>query len=175
MSDFKKLYHRVKNCITCREHLHNASQPILQVSLTAKITIVAQVPGNKAHKNICSWSDALGDKLKQWLNLPEAKFYDEKIISIMSFSFCYLGINKNGGDKTPRKEYAPKWHDVLISFMPNIKLILFIGSYAQKYYLKERAKKTVFMTVSCWEEYLPKSIPLLHPSWRHTNWLKRLV
>jgi uracil-DNA glycosylase len=28
-------------------------------------------------------------------------------------------------------------------------------------------------TVRAWREYLPEHLPLPHPSWRNTGWLKR--
>jgi uracil-DNA glycosylase len=62
--------------------------------------------------------------------------------------------------------------------MPKIKLVLLLGSYAHDSYLKKNQKKSLTETVRAWEEYLPRYIPLPHPSplnniWLHKNsWFK---
>lgn len=54
--------------------------------------------------------------------------------------------------------------------MPKLKLILLIGQYAQKYYLKEQAKPTLTETVKNFEAYLPNYFVLPHPSPRNNIW-----
>ena len=54
-----------------------------------------------------------------------------------------------------------------------VALTLLIGSYAVNYYLKDRRKKTLNETVAAWRDYLPEFLPLPHPSWRNTGWLKK--
>ncbi|MFK7901730.1 MAG: uracil-DNA glycosylase family protein, partial [Nitratireductor sp.] len=63
--------------------------------------------------------------------------------------------------------------------MPQIELYLTIGGYAQKYHLGKNAKKSVSETVASWREYVDMPIegkrylPLPHPSWRNTGWIKK--
>ena len=57
--------------------------------------------------------------------------------------------------------------------MRKIELILLIGQYAQKYYLKESAKKTLTETVQAWKQYAPLYLPMPHPSPRNKLWLKK--
>ena len=57
--------------------------------------------------------------------------------------------------------------------MPNIELVILIGMYAQKYYLKDKAKKTLTETVASYKDYLPKYLPLPHPSPRNRFWLTK--
>jgi len=85
--------------------------------------------------------------------------------------FCYPGKGKSG-DLPPRKECAPLWHEPLFAELPNIKVILLIGSYAQKYYLGKSRKKNLTETVLSYEEYLPKYFPLVHPSPLNFRWLR---
>lgn len=57
--------------------------------------------------------------------------------------------------------------------MKNIALIILIGDYAQKYYLKDLVKSTLTETVKNYAEYLPTYLPLPHPSPRNNIWLKK--
>jgi uracil-DNA glycosylase len=57
--------------------------------------------------------------------------------------------------------------------MPNVELVILIGMYAQNYYLKDKAKKTLTETVASYNEYLPTYFPLPHPSPRNRFWLTR--
>ena len=57
--------------------------------------------------------------------------------------------------------------------MPDIVLTLLVGSYAQRHYLADRRHPTATDTVRRFRTYLPQFLPLPHPSWRNTGWLKR--
>ena len=58
----------------------------------------------------------------------------------------------------------------LITLMPNATLVLLIGQYAQNYYLGDKAKNTLTETVHHFKTYLPKYLPLPHPSPRNNIW-----
>ena len=57
--------------------------------------------------------------------------------------------------------------------MPNVELVLLIGKYAQKYYLKKDAKRTLTETVANFNAYLPNYMPLPHPSPRNRFWFSK--
>ncbi|HVR65525.1 MAG TPA: uracil-DNA glycosylase family protein, partial [Verrucomicrobiae bacterium] len=76
-------------------------------------------------------------------------------------------------DRPPRRECAPAWHERLRGQLPGIKLTLLVGQYAQAHYLGDRRKPTMSETVRAWRDYAPEFIPLPHPSWRNTGWLKK--
>jgi uracil-DNA glycosylase len=85
--------------------------------------------------------------------------------------FCYPG-NAASGDKPPRPECAPRWHEKLNAYLPEITLTLLLGQYAQAYYLGDRRKAMLGDTVKAWKEYLPLGyLPLAHPSPRNQPWL----
>lgn len=86
--------------------------------------------------------------------------------------FCYPGKGKTG-DLPPRPECAPLWHQKLWDSMPNLELIILIGTYAQKYYLKKDMEKNLTETVRSYKKYLPKHFPLPHPSPRNRYWLTK--
>ena len=77
------------------------------------------------------------------------------------------------GDLPPRKGFAEKWHPYLLEEMPNIETIFLIGNYAQRYYLNRLCEKNLTETVRNFQNYLPKYLPLVHPSPLNLGWLKR--
>ncbi len=169
----EKLLTQIKSQIAHDSHLSLGSHPVLQVSSTAVLLIIGQAPGIKVHKTGIPWNDLSGNRLRSWLAISKNEFYDKSKVATMSMSFCYPGTNKYGGDNPPNIEHAKLWHKPLRALMPNIKLTLLVGYYAQKYYLGKRIKASMTETVSSWREYLPEFIVLPHPSWHNNLWLKR--
>lgn len=174
MSKLKTLLRDVRACTHCVKHLPLGPRPVVRIDPAATVLIIGQAPGTRVHESGIPWDDRSGDRLREWLNVDKDTFYDESRIAIMPMGFCYPGVDKNGGDAPPRPECAPLWHDQLRVHLPNIKLTLLIGMYAQAYYLKARRKKTMTETVKAWRAYQPDGLlPLPHPSWRNTGWLKK--
>lgn len=112
--------------------------------------------------------------------MTNEEFYNTEYFAIVPMGFCYPGKGKTG-DLPPRPECAPQWHSLLLEEMPNIELFILIGAYAQKYYLKDKAKRTLTETVGDYQNYIPKFFPIPHPSptnrfWRAKNpWFEELV
>ncbi|MGV8813668.1 MAG: uracil-DNA glycosylase family protein [Gelidibacter sp.] len=168
----KDLLSNIRNCSTCKAHLPLGPRPVVTAHADAKIMIIGQAPGTKVHASGIPWDDASGKQLRKWLGVTNEQFYDEKLFAIVPMGFCYPGRGKSG-DLPPRSECAPQWHEQLLEFMPNVELVLLIGMYAQSYYLKKDAKKTLTETVDNYQEYLPNYFPLPHPSPRNRFWLTR--
>ncbi len=167
----KSLLHKIQRCEVCKEFLPLGPKPVIQLSVNSKIIIFGQAPGKRVHETGIPWNDASGKKLREWMNIDEATFYDPLIFSIMPIGFCYPGKGISG-DLPPRFECAPLWHSKILKNYKNKPLILLIGQYAQRYYLKNTCKKSLTETVKNFEEYLPEYFPLPHPSPRNQNWLK---
>ncbi len=168
----KDLLTEIRQCEICKEHLPLGPRPVVSGHPDSKIVIIGQAPGTKVHASGVPWDDASGKELRRWLDISSEVFYDETKIAIVPMGFCYPGKGKSG-DLPPRTECAPQWHDALLSKMPDLQLVLLVGMYAQRYYLKERAKKTLTETVANYIEYLPKYLPLPHPSPRNRIWMRR--
>ena len=124
------------------------------------------------HETGLSFNDRSGDRLREWLGIDRETFYDESRIAIIPMGFCYPGRG-SGGDLPPRRECALLWHDRIIERLPRVELTLLVGSYAISYYLGAAAKGTMTETVAAWRNYLPRYLPLPHPSWRTTAWERR--
>jgi len=170
---FDKLLCDVKNCTICAAHLPRGPRPVIWGHRTARIMIIGQAPGTKVHESGIPWNDASGRRLRDWLNLDQETFYDQSRIAIIPMGFCYPGVNPKGGDNPPRPECAPSWHPALRRMLNRVELTLLVGHYAQRWYLKDRMKKTMTETVNSYEEFLPEFLPIPHPSWRTNHWLKQ--
>lgn len=103
----------VRACRVCADHLPLGPRPILRVSPTARLLIVGQAPGTRVHHSGVPWNDPSGDRLRQWLEMDCAQFYDGTRIAILPTGLCYPGKGKSG-DLPPRPECAPLWHPPLL-------------------------------------------------------------
>ncbi len=171
---FDALLKEVRGCSFCAAHLPRGPRPVVRMQRSARLLIIGQAPGTKVHESGLPWNDRSGDVLRDWLQMSREEFYDDTRIAIMPMGFCYPGVNPKGGDNPPRPECAPRWHDRLRAHLPNIRLTLLVGQYAQKHYLGPRNGRTMTETVHRFRDYLPAAhFPLPHPSWRNLGWQKK--
>jgi uracil-DNA glycosylase len=156
-------------CSLCAD-LPLGPRPVFRVSPTARLLIIGQAPGTKVHATGIPWNDPSGDRLRGWLGMDRAAFYDGAAIAIVPAGLCYPGRLPGGGDAPPRPVCAPTWHPRLLALMPDIALTLLVGSYAQALALGPGA---VADRVRRFAEFLPRYFPLPHPSWRTVGWERR--
>lgn len=168
-----RVFAKVRACTLCAGHLPLGPRPVVRGSAGARLLIVSQAPGTRVHMTGRSFNDRSGDRLREWLGTSRTTFYDERRIVILGMAFCYPGVDAKGGDLPPRRECAPRWHPAILDCLPHLELTLLVGSYAIARYLGRHAKRTMTETVAAWREYLPRYLPLPHPSWRNTHWLQR--
>jgi uracil-DNA glycosylase len=166
------LLQEIRACRLCAAHLPLGPRPVLRVRPSARLLIIGQAPGTKVHASGVPWDDRSGDRLREWLAVDRDVFYDERRVAIMPMGFCYPGVDAHGGDLPPRRECAPRWHSQVLARLPRIELTLLVGSYAQAYYLGKQRGATMSETVAAWRDYASDYLPLPHPSWRNTGWLK---
>ena len=167
--EMESLLIRIRGCSHCANALPLGPRPVLRASTTARLLIVGQAPGTRVHESGIPWHDASGKRLRQWLGIDEATFYDESRVAIMPMGFCYPGKGKSG-DLPPRPECAPLWHAPVLALMPDIQLTLLVGHYAQQGYLSDQ--QTLTDRVRSWRDYQPAFWPLPHPSPRNGIWLQ---
>lgn len=148
-------------------------RPIIQLGARARIAIFSQAPGNLAHQKGAPFYDPSGARLREWLGVGEAEFYDPEKFVIAPMGFCFPGYDDKGGDLPPLRPCAEIWRARLMAALPQLELRLLVGGYAQKWHLGAAAKKTLTETVAAWREYGPADIPTPHPSWRNNGWLKK--
>ena len=163
----------VRACRVCAEHLPLGPRPVLRAAAGARLLIIGQAPGTRVHESGIPWNDRSGDRLRDWLALDKDIFYDENRIAIVPMGFCYPGVDPRGGDNPPRPECAPLWHAPVLEHLSGIGLTLLVGLYAQGHYLGKARRKSLTETVRTWRDYGPDRLPLPHPSWRNTAWMKK--
>ncbi len=174
----------IKACRICRSAprygvpLTNEPNPVCVLSPVARIVICGQAPGIRVHDTGLPFNDPSGVRLRDWLGVDRETFYDPGKFAIVPMGFCFPGYDTHGSDLPPRRECRETWHDQVFLSMPQVELILAIGQYAQAYHLGTRRRSSVTETVSNWREYFerdsnPSILPLPHPSWRNSSWLKK--
>jgi len=182
MQSLEALLAEIRQCRICRDHsprpLPHEPRPVVTASATARILVASQAPGKKVHESGIPFDDRSGDRLREWLGTSRAEFYDESRIAIVPMGFCFPGTDAHGGDRPPRRECAPAWRSRLLAMMPAVELVLVIGLYAQSWHLGADRALSVDATVRDWRRLferpdLPKILPLPHPSWRNTHWLRK--
>ncbi|ASP39562.1 IclR family transcriptional regulator [Bacterioplanes sanyensis] len=175
MSDqpLNTLLTQIRQCRQCANQLPHSPRPVIVATPSARLLIVGQAPGKKVHDSGIPWNDASGRRLRQWLDMDEATFYDSQRVAIMPMGLCYPGKGCSG-DLPPRTECAPLWHEPVLAQLPNIELTLLIGQYAQRYYLRDQHQTLTARIESLQAQItLPRQFPLPHPSPRNQLWFKR--
>lgn len=171
MSSFKQLTRDMKACTLCKEQLPLGPRPVFQLHPNASILIVGHAPGKKVHETGVPFNDASGKRLRDWLGISPELFYNEEHVAILPMGLCYPGTGKSG-DLPPRPKCSATWHQLAFSHLPNVKLTVLLGAYAQTGYCSKK-HNTLTERVAAWETYLPEYLPLPHPSPRNNMWLKK--
>lgn len=166
------LARRIAGCRVCAAHLPHGVRPVTSFSPSAKLLIIGQAPGSKVHLSGTPWDDRSGDRLRDWTGLDRETMYDPARVALVPMGFCYPG-KASGGDKPPRRECAPLWHDEVLAILPKDRLTLLVGSYAQSYYLPATRSLSMTERVRRFRDFLPDALPLPHPAWRSTLWMRQ--
>ena len=160
-------------CRACAPYLPHTPRPVTRVREETRILIAGQAPGRIVHETGLPFNDRSGDRLRQWMGVDRETFYGRPEIGVAAMAFCFPGTSPAGGDYPPPKRCAALWRARLLAELPKVELTLLVGSYAQAWALGARMKGSMTETVRAWREYLPGFLPLPHPSWRNTGWLKK--
>ena len=171
MTSLTELLTDIRGCTICAEHLPHGPRPIVQASAQSHVVIIGQAPGRRVHESGVPWDDPSGRTLRAWLGVTDDEFYDAEKVGLVPMGFCYPGA-ASSGDAPPRPECAPQWHEPLLDGLPDDRLTVIIGMYAQARYVENRSP-TLTETVARWREYLPDRIVLPHPSPRNRHWLTK--
>lgn len=174
----------LRACRVCRDAprflppLPHQPRPVIQAGAGARLCIASQAPGTRVHASGRPFTDASGNRLRDWLGLDKATFYDPERLAIVPMGHCFPGQDAKGGDLAPRRECAPIWRERVFAVLPRVELILAIGRYAQNWHLGPKPAANLSATVADWRAILarpglPRVLPMPHPSWRNNAWLRR--
>ena len=169
MTPLESLAAEIRACRLCAGKIP-APRPVLRVSDTARILIVGQAPGTRVHASGTPFTDPSGVRLRRWMGVSEAVFYDAARIAIAPMGFCFPGQTADGADRPPRPECAHTWRARLTAALPPMDLTLLLGGAAMRWYLGDA---NVAAAVANWRAHAPARVPLPHPSWRNNAWLKK--
>lgn len=152
----------------------HAPRPVVWFRPSARVLVAGQAPGARVHAAGRPFADASGDRLRDWLGLTEAEFYDLSRVAVVPMAFCFPGYDAKGADLPPPRRCAEHWHGRVMENLAAVEVTFLVGGYAQRWHLGPGATRGgVTATVARWQDHAPRVFPLPHPSWRNTGWLKR--
>jgi len=174
----RELLGRIAACRLCAGQFAatataHAPRPVLRVASSARILVAGQAPGARVHASGLPFDDPSGDRLRDWMGIDRATFYDRSRIAVVPMAFCFPGYDEAGSDLPPPRVCAETWRAEVLAGLPQIALTLLVGQYAQAWHLGPGRRRSLTETVRHWRDYGPALLPLPHPSWRNTAWLKK--
>ncbi len=122
-AQFDDIAGKARACRLCVKHLPVGPRPVFQIGSNAKILIAGQAPGRRVHETGIPFNDPSGERLRSWMGIDAAVFYDPRKIAILPMGFCYPGRGKSG-DLPPRPECAAEWRVRLLKLLPAVELTL---------------------------------------------------
>lgn len=172
-SDFDRLAAEIRACEICSNDLPLGPRPVFQAAPSARVLIAGQAPGRKVHATGIPFNDPSGKRLREWLGVAPEVFYDPALFAVIPMGFCYPGTG-TGGDLPPRPECALHWRTKLLSLLPDIRLVIPLGRYAQDWHLRANGPpRPLAEIVRDWPRHLERGIaPMPHPSPRNIRWFK---
>ncbi|MGB0903211.1 uracil-DNA glycosylase family protein, partial [Halocynthiibacter sp.] len=156
----QKLKTELTDCVLCADrfaqtHSAHSPRPVAWFQPGARILIAGQAPGMKVHLSGRPFTDPSGDRLRNWMGVDDQIFYDQDRVAIVPMAFCFPGYTEKGSDLPPPKICAQTWRAPVLQALPDVKLTLLVGGYAQKYHLGKAAAGGVTRTVEAWRDHAP--------------------
>ncbi|WP_410219419.1 uracil-DNA glycosylase family protein [Paracoccus sp. (in: a-proteobacteria)] len=170
MSD---LAHQIGACRLCAGRFaatatRHSPRPVAWFRPGARLLIVGQAPGARVHESGRPFTDRSGQRLREWMGVSDAQFYDLDRVAIVPMAFCFPGYDSKGSDLPPPPICASTWRDRVMGMLKP-RLTLLVGGHAMRWHLGAR---NMTQTVRNWRDHAPTVFPLPHPSWRNTGWLR---
>jgi uracil-DNA glycosylase len=174
------LVEEIRNCRLCAARFAATAtahdpRPVVwfrpRAAAPPRILIAGQAPGARVHDSGQPFTDRSGDRLRDWMGVSKAEFYDLARVAIVPMAFCFPGYDANGSDLPPPPLCAKTWRERVMADLGDVPLTLLVGGAAIRWHLRQR---DVTQAVADWRGMAGQGVfPLPHPSWRNTGWLKR--
>ncbi|MBI6629517.1 uracil-DNA glycosylase family protein [Pontibaca salina] len=170
------LTEQIRACTICAQRFaatatHHQPHPVVWYRPGARILIAGQAPGMRVHETGVPFNDRSGERLREWMGMNNAEFYDRDRVAIVPMAFCFPGYDVRGADLPPPAVCARTWHGQVMAELSDLRLVLLVGAHAQRWHLG--VKTSLTETVARWRDHAPRVFPLPHPSWRNTAWLNK--
>ena len=163
----------IRACRACASEFAHEPRPVVRVTPQTRLLICGQAPGRRVHESGLPFDDPSGDRLRDWMGIDRETFYGHPAIGVAAMAFCFPGTSPKGGDYPPPPRCAALWRAPLLAELPKVELTLLVGLPAQRWALGAATTRSMTETVSQWRGFPPEQLPLPHPSWRNTAWLRR--
>ena len=181
--ELDRLLANIRACRRCveapdRQPLPHEPRPVLRVSRTARLAVCSQAPGTRVHASGIPFTDASGDRLRDWMGVSPQEFYDEARVAIIPMGFCFPGQDAQGR----RPSAANRVRQALASILVRSAAAARARACGRFLFaaLSSRSEMGTSLqaTMLDWRKHLrrkngPRVLPLPHPSWRNNAWLKR--
>lgn len=166
----------ILNCTRCKDRFAatataHAPRPVVWFEPGARILIAGQAPGARVHQSGKPFTDPSGDRLRDWLGIDEATFYDRRRVAIVPMAFCFPGYDAKGSDLPPPPVCAGTWRARVLESLPDLRLTLLVGGYAIAWHIGRKVPVTE--AVRNFRSHGSGLFALPHPSWRNTGWMKK--
>jgi uracil-DNA glycosylase len=166
----------IRACRLCAEPFAatataHAPRPVVWFRPGARLLIAGQAPGARVHASGRPFTDRSGVRLRDWMGIGDAAFYDLARVAIVPMAFCFPGYDAKGADLPPPPICAATWRARVMRELGPASLTLLVGGAAICWHL---GLANVTAAVADWRAHAARGVfPLPHPSWRNTGWLKR--
>jgi uracil-DNA glycosylase len=146
-------------------------RPVVWFAAGARVLVAGQAPGARVHASGRPFTDASGDRLRDWMGIGTETFYDRQRVAIVPMAFCFPGYDSKGADLAPPAICAATWRVPVMAALPDVRLTLLVGGAAMRWHL---GRGSVAGYVADWRMHAARGVWCLpHPSWRNTGWLRR--
>lgn len=171
-----RLSQEIRECRLCADRFAatataHSPRPVVWFQTGARILIAGQAPGARVHNSGRPFTDPSGDRLRAWLGVDEATFYDLGKVAVVPMAFCFPGYSAKKADLPPPPICARTWRVQVMDHLGHVPMTVLVGGAALKWHLGTKASVTD--TVRDWRAHAPQVFALPHPSWRNTAWLKK--
>jgi uracil-DNA glycosylase len=176
VADHEDLQAAIAACRICADRFAmtataHAPRPVVWFGPGARLLVAGQAPGARVHASGRPFSDASGKRLRDWMGVDAATFYDLARIAVVPMAFCFPGHDAAGGDLPPPPICAATWQGRVMAALPGLRLRILLGGAAIRWHLGLR---DVTAAVADWRTHAVRGVwPLPHPSWRNSGWLAR--
>ena len=178
--DPARISDRIAACRLCADRFAatataHAPRPVVWFRPEARLLIAGQAPGARVHASGRPFTDPSGDRLRDWMGVTEAEFYDLSNVAVVPMAFCFPGYDAKGADLPPPPICAQTWRKRVLESLGAVPLTLLVDGAAIRWHLGLRPEeRSVAAAVADWRGPAVRGVfPLPHPSWRNTGWLKR--
>ena len=176
MSTDDTLADRIRACRLCADRFAgtataHAPRPLVWFRTGTPILVAGQAPGLRVHESGRPFDDPSGRRLRHWMGVDEATFWDRARLSFLPTALCFPGYSDTGADLPPPPVCWRTWHARALAEIGRPRLTLLVGAHAVRRHLGHRG--ALGAALADWRRHAPAVFVLPHPSWRNNAWLAR--